>query len=220
MQALAAAAGLAPPIVLADAARGLRRLASSPPGALRPRTRLREPAHAAARRRLVRAPARARAAAGTCRRSISASAPRATSRASRRRDRDGFVRRIAARAVAAPRGACRRRPGSCPATTTCIAATSLDDGARHPRHRLGVRGSRRPGRGPRGLRRLPRARRHGDRCAVRGLRRHERRASRRASRRSAWIFDCLWYGWNAAAAEEGSSPIPANSRASPARLLA
>ena len=36
----------------------------------------------------------------------------------------------------------------------------------------------------------------------------------------AWIFDCLWYGWNAAAAEDGLAPDPAEQSRLAARLLA
>jgi aminoglycoside phosphotransferase (APT) family kinase protein len=36
----------------------------------------------------------------------------------------------------------------------------------------------------------------------------------------AWIFDCLWYGWNAAAAEEGLEPDPGEQSRLAARLLA
>jgi aminoglycoside phosphotransferase (APT) family kinase protein len=36
----------------------------------------------------------------------------------------------------------------------------------------------------------------------------------------AWIFDCLWYGWNAAAGEEGLEPDPGEQSRIAARLLA
>jgi len=36
----------------------------------------------------------------------------------------------------------------------------------------------------------------------------------------AWIFDCLWYGWNAAAAEEGLEPDPGEQSRIAGRLLA
>ena len=36
----------------------------------------------------------------------------------------------------------------------------------------------------------------------------------------AWIFDCLWYGWNAAAAEDGLEPDPGEQSRLAARLLA
>jgi len=36
----------------------------------------------------------------------------------------------------------------------------------------------------------------------------------------AWIFDCLWYGWNAAAAEDGLEPDPGEQSGLAARLLA
>jgi thiamine kinase-like enzyme len=36
----------------------------------------------------------------------------------------------------------------------------------------------------------------------------------------AWIFDCLWYGWNAAAAKDGLEPDPAEQSRLAARLLA
>ncbi len=34
----------------------------------------------------------------------------------------------------------------------------------------------------------------------------------------AWIFDCLWYGWNAVAAQDGLAPDPAEQSRLAARL--
>ena len=121
MQALAAGAGLAPPIVLADPGRGFivsRHVAGRAADA----RRLCGTRRCSARRRLDRAPARPGAAAGTRGRRLRRARGR-LSRARHRRQRRTDVRRSRASSTRGARR-CRRLRGSRPAITTCITATS------------------------------------------------------------------------------------------------
>ena len=199
MQALAARHGPC----AADRARRpgarFRRLGVRRPDAHRPRSDAGVPRRSA-RRRLVRAPACARRRRRASPSSISASAPRPTSRASRRAIR---TRSIGDDCSASSRGAARRfrrRRASRPAITTCtgaISSTTARGSSRSTGNTRVPATRRRTSRPASGYHALDA---HGDRRPARGLRRGARAALRARVAALAWIFDCLWYGWNAAAA--------------------
>ncbi len=217
MQALAAAAGLAPPIVLVDTARGFV-VSEFAAGRAPSADEMREPAAAAAGRRLVCKPACARQRLRDLRRSTLGSAPRPISHGSRcttATGRSGILGascRVAARRL-------RHRPAWCLATTTCTGATCSTTARRILAIDWEYAGPGDPA---------------ADLAAFAGYQALVGPAidaliagygGTNAGLRDrvsalAWIFDCLWYGWNAAAAEDGLEPDPGEQSRLAARLLA
>ncbi len=216
MQALAAAAGLAPPIVLADAAHGFI-VSRFAPGRVPTAAAMRSP-------RLLR-----RVGAWFARLHGLEVPPglaaidfgeRAADYLARiaARDPGDFIRRLQRELAQRRAGLRQRPPASRPAITTCTGAT-FSTTARTFSPRLGIRGSGRRGGRSCGLRRLPWARR----AALDALLAATAPPAgwlRARIAALAWIFDCLWYGWNGAAAAHGLAPDAGEQSRLAARLLA
>ena len=183
MQALAAGAGLAPPVVLADPGRGfIVSRARGRTGALGDGVRRCAPA-AIASARWIAALHALRCRRRACRRRLRR-AGRRLSRARRRTRHRRISRRTAARARTAARGTFGAR--SARGLPPRSASSQLHRRRRATAGgRLGVRGPRRSRGRSRLVHRLPRARRSGGRCAARGLRPAATCRCARALRRSA-----------------------------------